>query len=49
MSASRAIATLAGLAAAATLAAGCGNPAPVLDDAVVRIAKGPALDTVQAL
>lgn len=42
MSASRAIATLTGLAAAATLAAGCGNPGPVMDD-VVKIADGPAL------
>lgn len=42
MSASRAIAAIAGLATAAILASGCGNPAPVVDD-VVKIAKGPAL------
>ena len=42
MSASSAIATLTGLAAAAIVAAGCGNPAPVVDD-VVKIAEGPAL------
>jgi hypothetical protein len=46
MSASRAIATLAGLAAAAILAAGCGNPAPVVDE-VVKIADGPTIATVK--
>jgi hypothetical protein len=46
MSAQRALATLTGLAAAVSLAAGCGNPAPVVDD-VVKIAKGPALPTAK--
>jgi hypothetical protein len=54
MSAYKLIATIAGLAAAAILASGCGSAGPVVDDVVrpavddiVKIAKGPTLPSAK--